>query len=90
MCSRPLTPGSAMSSAESVLAGWVGAFADALAVGDGGAVARLFAEESYWRDLVAFSWTIRTFEGRAAIRALVADRALRIGPAIPSRRIFAA
>ena len=70
-----------MSCAKSALAGWVGAFADALATGDAKAASGLFAEESYWRDLLAFSWTIRTCEGRAAIGALVADRAARTGAA---------
>jgi putative flavoprotein involved in K+ transport len=35
-------------------------------------VAPLFAEECYWRDLIAFTWTIRTMEGRDAITAMVA------------------
>ena len=35
-----------------------------------GAVA-LFAEESYWRDLVAFTWNIKTLEGRDQIRDML-------------------
>ena len=42
-------------------------FDAALAAGDVEAVARLFAKESYWRDLVAFTWNIKTMEGRDQI-----------------------
>lgn len=35
------------------------------------AVCQLFAEECYWRDLVAFTWNIKTQEGREAIAAML-------------------
>jgi putative flavoprotein involved in K+ transport len=35
------------------------------------AVAGLFADECYWRDLVAFTWNIRTCEGRGEIQAML-------------------
>jgi putative flavoprotein involved in K+ transport len=38
-------------------------------------VADLFAPDAAWRDILAFSWNLRTFEGQDAIRALVTDRA---------------
>jgi putative flavoprotein involved in K+ transport len=53
------------------VSGWLQAFASALARGDLADAAGLFEAESYWRDLVAFSWTIRTFEGREAIKAML-------------------
>ena len=43
---------------------WLETFAGALARGDLAGAASLFAPESYWRDLVAFTWNIRTCEGR--------------------------
>ena len=46
-------------------------FGAALAAGDSAAAAAMFAEDSYWRDLVAFTWNIRTMEGRAQIRAML-------------------
>ncbi|MCF8482099.1 MAG: NAD(P)/FAD-dependent oxidoreductase [Rhodospirillum sp.] len=46
---------------------WLDALAGALAKEDIEAAIGLFAEECYWRDLVAFSWNIATFEGKAAI-----------------------
>ncbi len=41
-----------------------GGFGAALEQGDAAAAAGLFAPESYWRDLVAFTWNIKTVEGR--------------------------
>jgi len=57
---------------------WLNGLASALARGDYGAAAQLFLEESYWRDLVAFTWNIKTMEGPAEIRAMLADRAQEI------------
>jgi len=56
---------------------WLQSFADALAAGDGASVGALFHDESYWRDLVAFTWNIKTAEGRAAVEAM----AVATGPA---------
>ena len=39
----------------------------ALAASDPEAVAALFEPEGYWRDLVSFTWNIRTMEGRPQI-----------------------
>ena len=46
---------------------WLERFGAALEQGDAAGAAELFAEESYWRDLVAFTWNIKTVEGRAGI-----------------------
>jgi putative flavoprotein involved in K+ transport len=51
---------------------WLEKFAKALAKPDLGAAADLFGDECYWRDLVAFTWTIKTFEGRDGIKAMLA------------------
>ena len=40
---------------------------EALAARDVEAATQLFADECYWRDLVSFTWNIRTMEGREAI-----------------------
>lgn len=50
---------------------WLDAFGDALARGDTAAAASLFEEDSYWRDLVSFTWNIKTAEGRDAVRAML-------------------
>ena len=57
---------------------WLDAFGRALERADGDGVASLFDGECYWRDLIAFTWTIRTLEGQDAIRAMVAARAAEI------------
>ena len=41
----------------------------------------LFADECYWRDLVAFTWNILTLEGREAIAAMAGRQAQAIAPA---------
>jgi ketosteroid isomerase-like protein len=41
---------------------WLAAFAAALDSRDGDALIALFAEDCYWRDLVAFTWNIKTLE----------------------------
>ena len=43
----------------------------ALACGDTLAAAALFAEDGYWRDLVAFTWNVKTCEGRAAVKKML-------------------
>ncbi|MEM1382915.1 MAG: NAD(P)/FAD-dependent oxidoreductase [Pseudomonadota bacterium] len=52
---------------------WLAKFADALQGRDAEALKALFAEECYWRDLVAFTWNIKTIEGRDAIGAMAAS-----------------
>ena len=42
----------------------------ALIAQDGDAVADLFLETGYWRDLAAFTWNLKTCEGRAQIAAI--------------------
>jgi len=46
---------------------WLASFEAALAARDIPAATALFDEDCYWRDLVAFTWNLRTQEGRAAI-----------------------
>lgn len=48
---------------------WLTQFAGTLAAGDTGGAAALFAGRCFWRDLLAFTWNIRTAEGREDIRA---------------------
>ena len=53
---------------------WLERFDSALQAGDAVAAADLFATESYWRDLVAFTWNIRTVEGREGVREMLEQR----------------
>lgn len=42
-------------------------FQDALSTGDVDRAAECFLETGYWRDLLSFTWNIKTMEGRTAI-----------------------
>jgi putative flavoprotein involved in K+ transport len=50
---------------------WLESFDAALRRGDAAGAAALFGPEAYWRDIVAFTWNIRTFESHAAIEAML-------------------
>src|SRR4051812_16337274 len=50
---------------------WLDTFGEALARGDASAAASLFEEDCYWRDLVSFTWNIKTAEGREAVRGML-------------------
>src|SRR4051812_50129190 len=50
---------------------WLEGFADALEQGDAAAAAERFLDDSYWRDLVAFTWNLKTVEGPDAIRDML-------------------
>jgi putative flavoprotein involved in K+ transport len=63
------------------VAAWLTQFAAALDRHDIGAVAGLFHEECFWRDLLSFTWTIATFEGRPSIAAMLQSRLRTTGPA---------
>ena len=47
---------------------------------DMAAIAGLFHDECYWRDLVLFSWNLRTFEGHAQIRDMLAQQLSQVEP----------
>ena len=50
---------------------WLSALEAALEGADLSAAMELFAEESYWRDLISFTWNIKTAENKAEIRAML-------------------
>jgi putative flavoprotein involved in K+ transport len=52
---------------------WLASFDEALTAGDPAAAAALFLEDSYWRDLVAFTWNLKTVEGRDGVEAMLAE-----------------
>lgn len=59
---------------------WLSAFSASLARGDVSGTTALFHDESYWRDLIAFSWNIVTFEGRASIESMLRARLAAVRP----------
>ena len=59
---------------------WLGRLDAALRAGDARAAAALFDGDCYWRDLVAFTWNIRTMEGRADIEAMLREALASVRP----------
>jgi putative flavoprotein involved in K+ transport len=59
---------------------WLEKFDEALSASDVEAVVDLFHEDCYWRDLVAFTWNIKTLEGRPAIAEMLRARLADVKP----------
>lgn len=64
----------AAMSPQARIDGWLAAFEAALAARNISAVAAMFAVDSFWRDLLAFTWNIKTVEGRDAISDMLGAR----------------
>jgi putative flavoprotein involved in K+ transport len=54
-------------SPQTIVDAWLADFQSALTARDVEAAAALFADESFWRDIVAFTWNIKTVEGPAGV-----------------------
>ncbi|MGC9270147.1 flavin-containing monooxygenase [Acidiphilium sp.] len=67
-------------SPQAAAQGWIDAFNQALAAGDAQAASRLFAPVCYWRDLIAFTWNLKTVETRAGVHDLLAATLETTGP----------
>src|SRR5689334_1115705 len=52
---------------------WLESFEAALSAQDAAAAAALFLDDGFWRDILAFTWTIRTMSGRPAIEATLRE-----------------
>ena len=50
---------------------WFSSFEDALARGDAAAASELFLDDSYWRDLVALTWNLKTVEGPEGVKDML-------------------
>jgi putative flavoprotein involved in K+ transport len=61
----------AAESANREASRWLQAFAKALAKHDIAGATLLFDTECYWRDLVSLTWTLKTFEGRDEVKAML-------------------
>ncbi len=53
---------------------------EAFAAGDVEAARALFLDDSYWRDLVAFTWNLRTVEGPEGVGDMLAAQMDRVKP----------
>jgi putative flavoprotein involved in K+ transport len=69
-----------MSEPQAQVEVWVAALGQAFEARDSAAVAALFTENAYWRDLLTFTWNITTNEGRSAIRAMLDARLAETAP----------
>ncbi|ASJ74785.1 NAD(P)/FAD-dependent oxidoreductase [Granulosicoccus antarcticus] len=54
---------------------------ESLESGNIDAALELFQDDCYWRDLVTFTWNLRTMEGKAEIRDMLTTQLARIKPA---------
>lgn len=59
---------------------WLAALDKALTAGDVSKAALLFGDDSYWRDLVTFTWNMKTLEGRAQISAMLQSVLAQVQP----------
>jgi putative flavoprotein involved in K+ transport len=62
--------------------GWLDAFGSALAAGEIERATSLFGDECFWRDLVAFTWNVKTMEGRDEIAAMLGAQLAAASPTI--------
>ena len=53
---------------------------EALAAGDLDRALAQFQDDCYWRDLVAFTWNLKTLEGKSAIRAMLEGQLSEVKP----------
>ncbi len=61
-------------------AAWLEHFDAALRRRDAAGAAALFGAEAYWRDIVAFTWNIKTLESGAAIEAMLSATLAAVAP----------
>ena len=59
---------------------WLSRFDHALSQADIPAAVALFGEDCYWRDLVAFTWNIKTVEGKAGVGDMLEHSLARTRP----------
>jgi putative flavoprotein involved in K+ transport len=69
-----------MTTATESASDWLSRFGAALEAGDIEAAAAMFAAESYWRDLVSFTWNIKTLEGPAEIADMLRAQLEHVQP----------
>lgn len=68
------------TSADAAAASWLRAFEDALSRGDAAAIGALFHADSHWRDILAFTWDLRTASGPGAIAQRLGATLARMRP----------
>lgn len=70
----PVAPSTATRSPQERVDAWLSGFETALATRDIERATGMFAVDGFWRDLVSFTWNLKTLEGRAAIGDMLENR----------------
>ena len=60
-----------MSNPTAQVTQWLNDFGAAVTRGDFANAVSMFGDDSYWRDLVSFTWNLKTAEGAPAIRTML-------------------
>ncbi len=68
------------TTSEARAAGVLQTFGNALEAGDVETAVAQFADTCYWRDLVSFTWNIKTLESREAIRDMLQSQLAAVKP----------
>ncbi|KMO79247.1 flavin-containing monooxygenase [Mycolicibacterium chubuense] len=74
------TPESTDLTPQQRIDAWLADFEAALAVRDIERAVGMFAVDSFWRDLVSFTWNIKTLEGRDQIADMLGARLIETDP----------
>jgi len=69
-----------MSTPTEQVSQWLTDFGAALEKNDVDSAVQMFGESSYWRDLVSFTWNIKTVEGHDEIRDMLATTLAHVQP----------
>ena len=69
-----------MTTTTESVTGWLSDFEAALNRGDVDGAAAMFADECYWRDLVSFTWNIKTLEGKQEISDMLRSQLEDVQP----------
>ena len=64
---------------KNAVANWLINFETAIRQNNADAVSLLFVENGHWRDLLAFTWHIRTVNGPSEIKAMIRETAINTG-----------
>ena len=73
-------PAADLDTPSSAATTWLRQFDAALGAGDAATASALFTTDSFWRDLIAFTWNIKTLEGRDEITAMLDATLARTQP----------
>jgi len=68
------------ASSDTEISNVLGALDKALSSGDLAAAVNQFQDDCYWRDLVSFTWNIKTMEGKDAIRDMLNAQLSSVAP----------